>query len=62
MVEYRLIVYGAILILFMMFAPGGVVELATRPIFFIVDQMRKLAARLAKGDPSADAGTEARSD
>jgi branched-chain amino acid transport system permease protein len=62
MEDYRLIVYGAILILFMMFAPGGVVELATRPIFFVVGQMRKLAARLEKGDPGADAGIEARSD
>jgi branched-chain amino acid transport system permease protein len=53
--DYRLIVYGAIMIIFMMFFPGGVTGLLRQPLRVLVRQVQ----RLVGGTPPADGRSEA---
>jgi branched-chain amino acid transport system permease protein len=55
--DYRLIVYGAILILFMMFVPGGVMELAAKPISFVMGRIKKRNVTLEERESNVDNGS-----
>jgi branched-chain amino acid transport system permease protein len=50
--EYRLIVYGAIMILFMMFFPGGVVALLGEPIRAVVRRLQSPGGAAPADGPS----------
>ena len=50
--DYRLVVYGGLLIVFMMFLPGGLADLARRPGRALAD---RLQGRSGKGEANVAA-------
>jgi len=51
--DYRLVVYGSLLILFMMFLPGGLADLAGKPIRLLSERKKTLGPFQGTGIPSA---------
>jgi branched-chain amino acid transport system permease protein len=51
--DYRLVVYGSLLIIFMMFLPGGLADLAGKPIRLLSERKKRLGPFQGKGLPSA---------
>ena len=46
--DYRLVVYGSLLIIFMMFLPGGLADLTRKPLQLFLARLKRVATPFAK--------------